>query len=295
MLTAGESVVDRERTIQAATPFLKWAGGKGQLLAQYEPFFPTEPVRRYFEPFVGSGAVFFHLQSRGLFERAHLSEVNAELITCYLAVRDHVDDLIAALREHAREHAEGGATHYYAVRAWDRAPDWADAPLAQHAARMIYLNKTCYNGLWRVNSRGHFNVPMGRYRRPDILNEGRLRAASRALQGVEAAVAGFEGVLERAEAEDFVYCDPPYVPLSATANFTSYSAAPFGEDEQRRLAEVFAGLDRKGCRVMLSNSDTPLVRQLYRAFRIETVSARRNINSMRHKRGAVSEVVVLNY
>ncbi|MEP0764282.1 MAG: DNA adenine methylase, partial [Chloroflexota bacterium] len=260
-----------------AAPFLKWAGGKGQLLAQYDAFFPTEPMRGYFEPFVGSGAVFFHLQARGLIERAHLSEVNAELITCYLAVRDAVDDLIAALRDHAREHAERGAAHYYAVRAWDRAPGWAGVPLVQRAARMIYLNKTCYNGLWRVNSRGHFNVPMGRYRRPDILNEGRLRAASRALREAEIRVAGFEGVLERAGAGDFVYCDPPYVPLSATANFTSYSAASFGEDEQRRLAEVFAALDRQGCRVMLSNSDTPLVRQLYRAFRIETVSARRNI------------------
>jgi DNA adenine methylase len=278
-----------------AGPFLKWAGGKGQLLAQYEPFFPQEPVRRYFEPFVGSGAVFFHLQARGLFERAYLSEVNAELIACYLAVRDAVDDLIAALQGHERDHAEHGAAHYYAVRAWDRAPAWTSAPPVHRAARMIYLNKTCYNGLWRVNSQGHFNVPMGRYRRPDILNEGRLRAASLALQGAEIAVAGFERILERAGAGDFVYCDPPYVPLSATANFTSYSAASFGEDEQRRLAEVFAALDRQGCRVMLSNSDTPLVRQLYRAFRIEMVTARRNINSMRHKRGAISEVVVLNY
>lgn len=276
----------------AAAPFLKWAGGKGQLLAQYEPFFPREPARRYFEPFVGSGAVFFHLQARGLFERAHLSEVNAELITCYLAVRDGVDDLITLLREHQARHSRD---YYYAIRNPDRNTAWIHAPSVERAARLIYLNKTCYNGLWRVNSRGHFNVPMGRYRRPDILNEGRLRAASRALQGAEISVAGFEGVLERARAGDFVYCDPPYVPLSATANFTSYSAASFGEDEQRRLAEVFAALDRQGCRVMLSNSDTPLVRQLYRAFRIETVSARRNINSMRHKRGAVSEVVVLNY
>ncbi len=294
MLTAGESMVDGERTTHAA-PFLKWAGGKGQLLAQYESFFPQEPVCGYFEPFVGSGAVFFHLQARGLFERAHLSEVNAELITCYLAVRDTVGDLIGALQNHARDHAEHGAAHYYAVRAWDRAPDWASAPLVRRAARLIYLNKTCYNGLWRVNRQGHFNVPMGRYKNPEIVNEARLRAASRALQGAEIAVAGFERVLERAGAGDFVYCDPPYVPLSATASFTSYAAASFGEVEQRRLAEVFAALDRQGCRVMLSNSDTPLVRQLYRAFRIETVSARRAINSASARRGAISEVVVLNY
>ncbi|MBP8972910.1 MAG: DNA adenine methylase [Anaerolineae bacterium] len=279
----------------AAAPFLKWAGGKGQLLAQYESFFPQEPVRHYFEPFVGSGAVFFHLQARGLFERAHLSEVNAELITCYLAVRDAVGDLIGALQDHARGHAEHGAAHYYAVRAWDRAPDWASAPLVRRAARLIYLNKTCYNGLWRVNRQGHFNVPMGRYKNPEIVNEARLRAASRALQGVHLAVEDFEQVIRRAGRGDFVYLDPPYIPLSETANFTSYTHEEFGEYEQRKLALVFAELDRKGCRVMLSNSDTPLTRELYRAFRIETVSARRAINSASARRGAISEVVVLNY
>lgn len=275
-----------------ATPFLKWAGGKSQLLAQYEPFFPREPLRGYFEPFVGSGAVFFHLRGRGLFSSYYLSETNEELLNCYRAVRDHVDDLIALLREHQARHSRD---YYYTIRNLDRNSAWLHASSVERAARLIYLNKTCYNGLWRVNRQGHFNVPMGRYKKPEIVNEARLRAASRALQGVHLAVEDFEQVIRRAGRGDFVYLDPPYIPLSETANFTSYTREEFSEYEHRKLALVFAELDRKGCRVMLSNSDTPLTRELYRHFRIETVSARRAINSASTRRGAVPEVVVLNY
>ena len=273
-------------------PFLKWAGGKGQLLDQYEPYLPRTPMRGYYEPFVGSGAVFFHLHRRGLFETTCLSDLNTELLTCYRVVRDHVEDLITRLREHKARHSRD---YYYAVRSRDRDPSWADAWPVERAARLIYLNKTCYNGLWRVNSRGHFNVPMGRYVNPGIANADRLRAASRALQGVELAISGFETVTEKASSGDFVYFDPPYHPLSKTASFTSYARDDFGEDDQRKLARVFAALDRRGCRVMLSNSDTPFVRELYHGFRIETVTARRAINSAKGKRGAITEVVVLNY
>jgi DNA adenine methylase len=160
---------------------------------------------------------------------------------------------------------------------------------------MIYLNKTCYNGLWRVNHQGHFNVPMGRYKDPDIVNEARLRAASRALQGVELAVEDFELVIKLAGPGDFVYFDPPYYPLSDTSNFTSYSREDFGEYEQRKLALVFGELDRRGVRVMLSNSDTSFVRGLYADYRVETVTARRVINSAKARRGAITEVVVVNY
>jgi DNA adenine methylase len=170
-----------------ALPFLKWAGGKGQLLEQYERFFPRDSHRAYYEPFVGSGAVFFHLQERGLFNSYHLWDINAELINCYLAVRDHVDTLITLLAHHRDHHHQNGKEYFYAVRDWDRQPP-EDYSCVTRAARMIYLNKTCYNGLWRVNSRGYFNVPMGRYKNPDILSEERLRAASRALQGVEIGV-----------------------------------------------------------------------------------------------------------
>ena len=275
----------------AAQPFLKWAGGKGQLLKQFAPFFPTAPMHGYYEPFVGSGAVFFHIRNLDLFASYRVADINADLITCYHVVRDAIDALIARLAEHRVRHSED---HYYTVRALDRDPGWADAPAVERAARMIYLNKTCYNGLWRVNSRGHFNVPMGRYRQPDILNETRLRAASDALQGVDIVHEPFTCVQDHAGPGDFVYFDPPYVPLNATSNFTSYSAESFGPAEQERLAQVFAQVSANGARAMLSNSDTALVRELYKEFRVETVSARRMINSKTGARGEINEVVVLN-
>lgn len=275
----------------AAQPFLKWAGGKGQLLEQYERFFPAARGGRYFEPFVGSGAVFFHLRRRELFEEYTLSDANEDLVNCFRVVQQNVEELIARLEEHQRAHDK---THYYAVRALDRDPAWHAAPPVERAARMIYLNKTCYNGLWRVNSQGYFNVPMGRYKNPDIANADRLRAASEALRGVKLEVRGFEAVMDVAAPGDFVYFDPPYDPLSSTASFTSYAADDFGPDDQRRLADVFAALASQGCRVMLSNSDTDFVRDLYRSYRIETVCARRAINSASDKRGPISEVVVLN-
>jgi DNA adenine methylase len=276
-----------------AQPFLKWAGGKGQLLKQYEPFFPVEPMRQYYEPFAGSSAVFFHLRGRRLFQQYILSDANPELINCYLAVRDHLDQLIDQLRIHQELHDR---EHYYAMRDKDRDPDWHEqATPIERAARLIYLNKTCYNGLWRVNSQGYFNVPMGSYKKPDIANVGRLCAASFALQGVQFATRDFSDVLDTAQPGDFVYFDPPYVPLSATSNFTSYAADDFGPTEQRRLRDVFVGLDRKGVRIMLSNSDTELVRNLYQRFRVGTVTASRRINSNAGKRGEVSEIVVTNY
>ena len=169
----------------------------------------------------------------------------------------------------------------------------------ERAARMIYLNKTCFNGLWRVNSRGQFNVPMGRYKNPAILDEPRLRAASAALQGVTLDLRDFRGIADEAGAGDFVYFDPPYVPLNQTSNFTSYAADDFKEQDQRDLAAVFFALHKRGCRVMLSNSDAPLVRELYEGIdpgvRVEEVTARRAINTDASKRGAITELVVLNY
>ncbi len=276
-----------------ALPFLKWAGGKRQLLDQYAAYFPAALTGNYFEPFVGSGAVFFHLREQAEFAAYHLADVNPALITCYTVVRDAVEDLITRLADHAARHDRD---HYYAVRALDRDPGWQDnATQVERAARMIYLNKTCYNGLWRVNSKGQFNVPMGRYQNPDICNADRLRIASAALQGVDVRVVAFAQVVDQAQPGDFVYFDPPYHPVSATADFTSYAADAFGEADQRALAAVFAALSAHGVRAMLSNSDTPLIHELYAAFRIEIVTARRAINSAKGKRGVVNEVVVLNY
>jgi DNA adenine methylase len=275
----------------AARPFLKWAGGKQRLLKHYKRLLP-ESARTYHEPFVGSGALFFHLRAGDFAEHYYLYDANEELVNAYLVVRDRLDALIEALDEHQRLHS---ADHYYQVRAWDQEAGWEARSPVERAARLIYLNKTCYNGLWRVNRRGHFNVPLGRYRRPNILDRPRLRAASDTLQGVDVEESDFREVADRAGAGDFVYFDPPYVPLTRTANFTSYYAGGFGQAEQEALAETYRHLDGRGCRVMLSNSDTDLVRELYASYHIIPVEARRAINSQPGKRGPVSEVVVLNY
>ncbi|MNY04336.1 Modification methylase DpnIIA [compost metagenome] len=264
-----------------AGPFLKWAGGKGRLLGQYEPLFPQR-FNRYFEPFVGAGAVFFHLEP----QKAHLSDTNPDLIACYQVIRDELPALIEVLRMYRHDR-----DFYYHVRELNP----ADLTAVQRAARMIFLNKTCFNGLWRVNRRGQFNVPFGDYKNPKILDEDNLHAVSQALQGVSIDLRPFDEVVSKARRGDFIYMDPPYHPVSSTSNFTSYGADDFKPDDQIRLAAAFRRLDAKGCKVMLSNSDTPFIRELYEDYRIEQVWCRRAINRDAAKRGAVSEVVVMNY
>lgn len=278
---------NRNMSAARPSPIIKWAGGKGQLLNQYEPLFPSN-FQNYHEPFVGGAAVFFHLSPRLNEKQVWLTDGNEEIINLYQVVRDAVEEVIAHLERHQRQHC---VQHYYIVRAQNP----ADLPPAERAARTIYLNKTCYNGLYRVNSRGQFNVPMGRYKNPAILNAEALRLASRALQGVRLLACDFAKVVERAEPGDFVYFDPPYHPLSSTANFTAYTAASFDEREQERLAEVYRALDKKGCLLMLSNSDTPLVRRLYASYDIRVIRARRAVNSRGDRRGPIDEVVVRNY
>jgi DNA adenine methylase len=268
-------------------PFVKWAGGKSQLLGQFQALYPKQgSFGRYLEPFLGSGAVFFHVAGLLQPSRALLCDTSAELIDTFLAVRDEVDGLIESLREHQKQHCE---SYYYEVRT--QIPQTR----AARAARLIYLNKTGFNGLYRVNSRGIFNVPFGHRVNPTILNEPLLRAASVALARTELHSRDFRTLSKVARKGDFIYLDPPYQPLSKTASFTSYTRGSFGENDQRDLANLYAELDRRGCLLMLSNSDTPLVRELYADFRVRCVSARRMINSDGKKRGPVSEVVVLNY
>lgn len=262
-------------------PPVKWAGGKGQLIPQFEPLFP-ERFEIYHEPFVGGGAVFFHL----LPDKAVLIDNNPELINFYIVVRDHLEKLIFHAQGHKNE-----ASYYYQVRALD--PEKLD-PVAR-ASRFLFLNKTAYNGLWRVNRRGRHNVPFGRYKNPKIVDEENLRLVSAALRRAEVLLDDFSRVLDFARPGDFVYFDPPYNPLSETANFTEYTADAFGEEDQRRLAGVFRELDRRGCFVMLSNSDTPLVRDLYRGYDVRTVWARRAINCRADKRRPVAELVIRNY
>jgi DNA adenine methylase len=266
-----------------ARPFLKWAGGKGQLLAQLRPLLPTAGTYgRYFEPFAGGAALFFALGP----ERAILADVNRELIDCYTAARDHVEAVIRALA-----HYRYGADHYYRAREIDP----RSLPLPERAARTIYLNRTGYNGLYRVNRSGKFNVPMGRYTNPLLCDAANLKACSKALAKVDLRVQDFEKVVARARPGDLVYFDPPYVPVSDTADFTSYVPGGFGSEQQRRLADVFAGLARRGVHAVLSNSDTPAVRALYEGFVIHRVLASRHINSRGSLRGKVGEVVVTSF
>jgi DNA adenine methylase len=217
---------------------------------------------------------------------ATLTDVNRELIDCYRAVQKDVDSVIEALTKHVYERE-----HYYRVRALDP----KSLPRAESAARTIFLNRSGFNGLYRVNRAGRFNVPFGRYTRPKLCDPENLRACSAALRGVTLAVGDFAAVLERAKKGDFIYFDPPYVPVSDTADFTAYVPGGFGWKEQQRLRDVFAELDRRGAYVMLSNSDVPSVRELYAGFRVERVEAARSINSKATGRGKIGEVVVLNY
>jgi DNA adenine methylase len=269
----------------ATLPFLKWAGGKQRILPQYQPFLPKrDNVGRYFEPFIGSAAVFFHWQPA----QAILSDRNEKLIELYRLVRDNVAGVIEALQPHRNE-----ADYYYTIRA----QDLAQLTAVQRAARLIFLNKTCYNGLYRENSQGAFNVPFGRYKNPTICDEARLRSASQALQGVKLVAADFEEVVETAESGDFIYFDPPYAPLNATSSFTSYNKYGFTADDQKRLADTVKRLDAQGCQVMLSNSSAPLIYELYtgNGYHIQPIQARRNINSKASRRGPVKELLITNY
>lgn len=273
-----------------ARPFMKWVGGKQQLLGQFEFFLPPT-FRRYFEPFVGGGAVFFHLWNAGRVPtKTFLFDNNVELVNAYLVTRDKIDELIETLAVHKERHSK---KYYYKIRLLDR--EGRALSDIERAARTIYLNRTCYNGLYRVNSKGEFNVPMGSYINPQVLNEDVLRTASACLKGVDVELRDFRSIVDFAEPEDFFYFDPPYDPLSKTSSFTSYTADSFDEEDQRELTRVVMELSEKGAFVMLSNSDTPLIRELYGDFRIETVRARRAVNSNANGRGSIQEVVVLNY
>ncbi len=268
----------------AATPFVKTVGGKRQLLPELRRHVP-ESFGRYFEPFVGGGALFFDLVAAGRPGPAWLSDTNRDLAIAYGVVKSDVDALVEALRAHAESHARYPGPYYYAVR--------ADAPVDRVAvaARAIYLNKTCFNGLHRVNRAGKFNVPMGRYVNPAICDEPNLRAVSMALQRAEVHAVDFQSAAV-AEEGDFVYFDPPYWPASATSHFTGYTADGFTAADQQRLRDVALAMKRRGVRVLLSNADVPPVRALYAdGFECRRVDARRNVNSKPGKRGVVGELL----
>lgn len=269
-----------------AGPFLKWAGGKTQLLPELLPRLPRR-IKTYYEPFIGGGALFFALAGQSRFRDAVIADANRDLVETYTVVRDEVEALIDALAEHA-EHATD-PDYFYEVRACDLADG---APVAR-AARLIFLNKTCFNGLYRVNRKGQFNVPFGRYARPRVLNAPVLRAASAALQRATIVQGDFAETTEGAGRTDAVYLDPPYVPVSDSASFTSYHRSAFGPAEQERVLTTYRGCVARGATVLLSNSDCAYTRQLYRGLNVRTVQASRAINSVGSRRGRISELLVV--
>ena len=330
-----------------ARPFLKWAGGKTQLIPDLTSLLPhtlsDTPQTfkgRYFEPFMGSAALFFHLAPGLAPGQAFIGDMNEELVLTFLAVRDHPDLLLASLAEYDRRHNgttdfDAQSTLYYAVRGLDRESGWREDAfidpkrVVSHAARFIYLNRTCFNGLWRVNSKGHNNVPMGRYKNPGIYNPKLLEQAHVALQGVDVQHRSFEVTVADAKAGDVIYFDPPYMPLSVTSSFNSYAKDAFLLPAHQKLAVVVLALAARGVRVMLSNSDTPFTRaplgaptdadafaeldepllkllgqsyagvttrellEVYRErWQVKTVYASRAINSKGDRRGNISEILV---
>jgi len=287
-MTEPASTKTIELTPSAARPFVKWAGGKGSLIGSIAERIPRDrEYRRYVEPFVGAGAMFFWVRRSFPRLTCSISDSNEELMRAYRVTRDSVDDLVAKLETHQMMHSE---EHYYAVRA--RVPR-ADV---ERAARFIYLNRTCYNGLYRVNRKGEFNVPMGRYRNPRVVDRDNLVAVSSVLRGIGLDSGDF-GLLAAGCGEgDLVYLDPPYDPLSATSQFTSYTRDGFGPDEQTRLRDAFQEMSDRGAHVILSNSDTPRIRELYGSVTptpaMDDVLVPRSINSKGKKRAPVKELLI---
>lgn len=268
-------------------PFLKWAGGKRQLLPEIRKHIPKK-YNTYYEPFVGAGAVLFDLQPK----KAVINDVNVELVNVYNVIKNNVEELIEDLKKH-----ENDKDYFYAIRDLDRKPEYNELSPIEKASRLIFLNKTCFNGLFRVNSQGQFNVPFGKYKNPKIVNDIVLKAVHNYMNSNDVTIKNedFETVVENAKKGDFIYLDPPYDPVSDTSSFTGYSLNGFNKDDQIRLRDTFAELDKRGCKVLLSNSSTDFINDIYSDFHIEIVSATRSINSVASKRGKIEEVLVINY
>ena len=269
-------------------PVLKWVGGKRQLIETFTPLLPNR-ITSYCEPFVGGGALLFHLQPN----TAYVNDINSDLICVYTVIRDSVEELIEELKQYKNE-----SDFFYAVRDWDRSPDkYASLTEVQKAARILYLNKTCYNGLYRVNNAGEFNSPFGNYKNPNIVNEPVLRAVNAYFNSatIHFSSVDYAEILGTIKKGTFVYLDPPYDPVSETASFTGYSKGGFSKQDQIRLRECCDELDKRGIKFMLSNSATAFIMEQYSAYNITTVQAKRAINSVASKRGDVDEVVVRNY
>ena len=274
--------------IAHAAPVVKWVGGKRQLLPQILPLIPKR-MTAYCEPFLGGGAVLFALQPK----RVLVNDLNQDLITVYRVIKEDADALIEHLSRH-----ENTPEYFYRIRDLDRDKEaYAAMSDVEKASRLLYLNKTCYNGLFRVNASGAFNSPYGHYRRPNIVNEQTIRGVSRYFNSCDIPFfsGDFASVLEQVPKGGFVYLDPPYDPVSDTASFTGYNRGGFGREEQVRLKECCDALTARGVKFLLSNSATPFIRELYGSYRVSIVQARRAVNSVASRRGAIEEVLVRNY
>lgn len=272
-------------------PFVKWAGGKRQLVPVIERHIPKE-YGTYYEPFLGGGAVLFHLLCKNPDMKCHVSDLNSDLVLSYVTIRDRPDSLIESLQNHAKNYHKKPDSYYYSVR--------QDEPKSQieKVSRLLFLNRTCFNGLYRVNSKGKFNVPLGRYSNPNIVNEENIFAVSNTLRSkkIQISCRDFSSVLQDAKKGDFVYFDPPYQPVSKTANFTSYTNRDFTYDDLQKLVEVSESLDEKGCKVLHSNSNSKEVKGLFpKGWKIVEIAANRAINSDSKKRSGHTELLIKNY
>ncbi len=273
-------------------PFVKWAGGKRQLIPILNQNLPRS-FGTYFEPFLGGGALLFHMLTERNGQKCSISDLNSDLVLSYITIRDRIDSLITSLKSHERNYQKDSKSYYYSVR--ESNPRSA----IEKTSRLLFLNRTCFNGLYRVNSKGKFNVPLGKYTNPNIVNEDNLRAVSIILQASKVSIncRDFEAVLRDAKKGDLVYFDPPYQPVSNTANFTSYTNKNFSFDDLNRLAELCKNLDAKGCNVLLSNSDSEDVSELFskKPWKVSRIQANRSINSDSKKRTGHFELLIKNY
>lgn len=268
-------------------PFLKWVGGKRQLMSAINELLP-EKWTTYYEPFIGGGAVLFDIQPK----KAVINDLNKELINVYEVIKNHPDELILDLKTHKNE-----SDYFYDIRALDRESSFKNLSNIKKASRVIFLNKTCYNGLYRVNNSGEFNSPFGKYKNPNIVNETTIRAVSRYLNNNNVTILNedFESAVKGIRKGAFVYFDPPYDPVSKSSNFTGYVQGGFNIFDQIRLRDLCVDLDKKGVKFLLSNSASPQIEFLYKDFNIKYVKANRSINSNAKKRGEVDEVLIRNY
>lgn len=281
----------KDNNTKKAKPFIKWVGGKCQLLKQLETLMPKQ-YNNYFEPFVGGGAVFFETSPK----KSHINDINKTLIAAYKYIKDDVETLITKLakleKKYLDKDTENRKEFYYSIREKYNSLSHEDF---ERSLYFLFLNKTAFNGLYRENSSGGFNVPIGSYKNPTIANEDNLRLVSKALAKTKITNGSFVDAVKNAKAGDFVYFDPPYHPLSETSSFTSYSKDDFSADDQIKLRDLFVELDKKGVYVMLSNSSAPFIQEIYEGYNQVPVYANRMINSKSDKRGKISEVVITNY